>query len=259
MVGASSSTSIALSGGLFPYAFSVSAGALPPGLTLDGANGSISGTPTTAGTFTPTIQVTDAGLNPAASKQFTIVIDPALLITTLVLPGGDAGQQYSQPVAAAGGSSSAPLTFGLTGICSLTSGCSNPPANLQIDPSTGVISTINPPTPEVDTFIVFVDDADGNEATMTYTITFADPVAVATGSLPGAARFSAYCQSLSAGGGTPGYTWSLSAGSLPTGVSLDSYGHLTGTPTVAGTYTFTVAATDIAGQTATHSYTVTIS
>ena len=259
MVGASYSTSIALSGGLFPYAFSVSAGALPPGLTLDGANGSISGTPTTAGTFTPTIQVTDAGLNPAASKQFTIVIDPALLITTLVLPGGDAGQQYSQPVAAAGGSSSAPLTFGLTGICSLTSGCSNPPANLQIDPSTGVISTINPPTPEVDTFIVFVDDADGNEATMTYTITFADPVAVATGSLPGAARFSAYCQSLSAGGGTPGYTWSLSAGSLPTGVSLDSYGHLTGTPTVAGTYTFTVAATDIAGQTATHSYTVTIS
>lgn len=127
------------------------------------------------------------------------------------------------------------------------------------DPATGVISTINSPTPEVDTFIVFVDDADGNEATMTYTITFADPLAVVTGGLPGAARLSAYCQSLSAGGGTPGYAWSLAGGSLPTGVNLDSYGHLTGTPTVAGTFTFTVTATDITGQAMTKSYTVTIS
>ncbi len=259
MVGASYSNSVSLSGGLFPYAFSVSGGVLPPGLTLGAADGSISGTPTAAGTYTPTIQVTDGGVNPAVSKQFTIVIDPTLSITTLLLRGGDAGQPYSQPVAAGGGSSGGTLTFGLTGVCSLTSGCTNPPANLQIDSTTGVISTINLPTPEVDTFVVFVDDADGNEATMEYSIIFADQVAVVTASLPNAAHLSGYCQSLSAGGGTPGYSWALSAGSLPTGVVLDSYGHLTGTPTVAGVYTFTVTATDTTGQTATHSYTVTIS
>jgi large repetitive protein len=67
-----------------------------------------------------------------------------------------------------------------------------------------------------------------------------------------------YCQSLSARGGSPGYAWAVTGGALPTGVALDSYGHLTGTPTVAGTYTFTVTATDTGGQTATRSYTVTI-
>ena len=51
----------------------------------------------------------------------------------------------------------------------------------------------------------------------------------------------------------------LNRGDVPTGLTLDAWGHLTGTPTVAGTYTFTVTATDTVGQTATHSYTIAIS
>ena len=257
MVGGSYSTFINISGGMNPFGYAASG--LPPGLSIDPIRGQISGTPTAAGTYTPTITVMDGGVNPSVSGSFTIVIDPTLSITTATLSGGDSAQPYSQPVAASGGSPKGPLSFGLTGVCTLTSGCANPPANLQIDPATGVLSTINLPTPEVDTFVVFVDDANGNEATMAYTITFADPTAILTTSLPSAARLSAYCQSLSAGGGTPGYTWAVTSGTVPTGLSFDAWGHITGTPTAAGVYIFAVTATDAVGATAIHSYTITIS
>jgi Putative Ig domain/FecR protein len=256
MVGASYADYITVSGGMYPYGFTVSAGTLPPGLALDQNSGQISGTPTTAGTYSATIQVTDGGANPPVSMAFTIVIDPTLSITTTLLPGGSAGQAYSQPVLATGGAPGA-YSFSLAGVCDEFFNCTYA-NNLQIDPITGVISSINTPVTGTETFRVYVKDSDNNQVGTDYSIFFGDPTAIVTTSLPNAGLLSGYCQTLSARGGTPAYTWSLSSGSLPTGVVIDSYGHLTGTPTVAGTYTFTVMATDTNGQTATQSYTVTI-
>ena len=68
------------------------------------------------------------------------------------------------------------------------------------------------------------------------------------GSLPGGVAGGAYSQSLSATGGTPPYAYVLSGGSLPPGVALSGAGLLSGTPTAAGTYRFTVQLTDAAGQ-----------
>lgn len=68
------------------------------------------------------------------------------------------------------------------------------------------------------------------------------------GSLPGGVAGSAYRQSLSATGGTPPYAYLLSGGSLPPGVVLTAAGVLSGTPTAAGTYSFTVQVTDAAAQ-----------
>jgi hypothetical protein len=68
------------------------------------------------------------------------------------------------------------------------------------------------------------------------------------GSLPGGVAGSAYRQSLSATGGTPPYAYLLSGGSLPPGVVLTAAGVLSGTPTAAGTYRFTVQVTDAAAQ-----------
>jgi hypothetical protein len=57
--------SIPTSGGTPPYSWAVTGGALPPGITLNGSTGVISGTPTTAGSYSYTITVTDADSNTA--------------------------------------------------------------------------------------------------------------------------------------------------------------------------------------------------
>lgn len=68
--------SLSASGGVAPYTWTVASGALPGGLTL-GAGGSVAGTPTSAGSFSFTIQVADAG-NSTASIPGTIGVAPAL-------------------------------------------------------------------------------------------------------------------------------------------------------------------------------------
>ena len=66
-----------------------------------------------------------------------------------------------------------------------------------------------------------------------------------------------YSAILSASGGVPGYTWSVS-GSLPPGISLLPNGVLSGTPTVAGTTTIVVRAADTYLSGATRSLTIVV-
>jgi hypothetical protein len=70
----------------------------------------------------------------------------------------------------------------------------------------------------------------------------------------------AYNQTLAAAGGIPGYVWSLNPGSnpLPVGLSLNPSGVISGTPTTAGSTTITVRVTDLAGETATHELSLTV-
>jgi hypothetical protein len=70
-VGASYATSLFADGGVQPYAWSIVAGQLPPGLGL--SRNVISGTPTTRGTFTFTARVTDSG-GQQASREFSITV-----------------------------------------------------------------------------------------------------------------------------------------------------------------------------------------
>ena len=74
---------LSATGGLTPYSWAVTGGTLPPGLTLD-ITGTITGTPTSSGTFTFTIKVTDGEI-PAVSvtKQLTLKIAPPEQTTTL--------------------------------------------------------------------------------------------------------------------------------------------------------------------------------
>jgi hypothetical protein len=55
---------------------------------------------------------------------------------------------------------------------------------------------------------------------------------------------SAYSAKLSATGGNGAYTWSVSSGSLPSGISLSSNGSLSGTPTAAGNSSVTIGVSD---------------
>jgi hypothetical protein len=75
----------------------------------------------------------------------------------------------------------------------------------------------------------------------------------------------AYSYTLGASGGSgAGYTWSITAGGLPSGLSLSTVGSpgsglISGTPTTAGTYPFTVQVRDSAGSTDSAGYSITIS
>ncbi|PSH04763.1 MAG: hypothetical protein CXZ00_05165 [Acidobacteria bacterium] len=82
-----------ITGGTAPYSWSVSSGSLPAGLTLTGATGTISGTPTTSGTSAFTVVATDAALN-SVSAPLSIVINPAeapLQIASLSPSSGSPG------------------------------------------------------------------------------------------------------------------------------------------------------------------------
>ena len=76
-------------------------------------------------------------------------------------------------------------------------------------------------------------------------------VSVTTTTLPGGVTGAAYNQTLAASGGTAPYSWLVTSGNLPTGLTLGAGGVISGIPTTAGTATFTVQATDKGGLTAT--------
>jgi hypothetical protein len=113
-VGTPYSQTLPASNGNPPYSWSVLGGALPPSLSLS-SSGTLSGTPSQAGTFEFTGEVTDTS-GTSASSIFGITIAPqALSITTVSpLPTGIAGSDYpAQVFNAAGGN--APYTFQISG------------------------------------------------------------------------------------------------------------------------------------------------
>ena len=231
------SVTLAASGGVAPYTWSVTSGSLPGGLSLDSSTGLISGTPTASGTYGFTVAVTDSG-NPAATAtaSLSITVAAPLVITTTSLPGATTGAAYEVTLAASGGV--APYTW------SVTSG--SLPGGLSLDSSTGLISG-TPTASGTYGFTVAVTDSGNPAATATasLSITVAAPLVITTTSLPGATTGAAYEVTLAASGGVAPYTWSVTSGSLPGGLSLDSStGLISGTPTASGTYGFTVAVTD---------------
>ena len=75
----------------------------------------------------------------------------------------------------------------------------------------------------------------------------AGPKIITTSLVPGTVAIS-YSQDLAASGGAPPYKWSIVGGALPGGLSVDSSGAaITGTPSVSGTFNFTVRVTDATG------------
>jgi len=127
--GKSYSQTLSATGGKKPYVWSISAGSLPSGLSLDSSTGVISGKPISAGTSTFTVQVKDAN-NATSTKPLSIAIYAPLTISTESLPTGTAGIAYSQTLAARG--SLQPYVWStITGTL---------PAGLSLNSSTGVIS-----------------------------------------------------------------------------------------------------------------------
>jgi hypothetical protein len=248
-IGAPYSQTLAGTGGNSVYTWSVTAGALPGGLSLNASSGVISGTPSAAGSFTFTIQLSDSASTPPVTKQFSITIASGLTITTPpTLPTGTAGTPYAQTLTGAGGTP--PYTWSIT-IGTL-------PAPLTLDSTSGAISGI-PAAAGTSNFTVQVKDSLSVTATKAFTLTIAAGLSITTATpLPSAEIGVAYSQTLAASGGTPPYTWSVIAGGLPAGVTQSASGVITGTPSATGLFTFTAEVTDSNSVTASKALTLTV-
>jgi hypothetical protein len=248
-VGMNYSTTLMASGGSGIYTWAVSVGSLPAGLSLAAATGVISGQPTTVGTSNFTIQVTDTN-SATASKQFSLTINPALAITTTSpLPTGTVGVNYSATLMATGGS----------GIYTWAVSVGSLPAGLSLAAATGVISG-QPTTAGLAIFTIQVTDTNSATASKQFSLTINPGLVITTSSpLPTGTVGVNYSVTLMATGGSGIYTWAVSVGSLPAGLSLAAAtGVISGQPTAAGTSNFTIQVTDTNSATATAPFALTI-
>lgn len=268
---------ISVTGGAPPYTWSAPSGSLPPGLTLDSSTGLLSGTPTKPGNYPIPVTVADSIASTPGhtiTNTFTVAV-AGPTVTTASLPFSEYGRPYNTTLHVVGGV--APVTWSVP--------ANELPPGLSFDTSTGVISgspTINDYDQVAPTFTV--TDADGNTASATLTLTnegspaiydqgfgnLIPPTYKPVTDVPGAADVGVAYQATWVANeytGVPPYAWSISSGSLPPGLNGPncqdpSLGCLNaaaaGTPTQAGTYTFTVEVTDSLGGTSTQADTVTV-
>ena len=241
------------SGGAAPYTFAVTAGALPTGLSL-GSGGALSGTTTAAGTFNFTVTATDVNGQTASNAYTVVVAVPTITLTPATLPGGTAGVAYTQTLTIVGGI--APYTVTQTGAL---------PAGLTFNAATRTFSGTPTQAGTFNISVTATDSTGGTAATVTnnYVLTIATPTLTLTpATVPAGTAGVAYNQTFVASGGIAPYAYTLSAGALPAGMTLTAAGVLSGTPTVAGTFNFSVTATDSTTGTAatvTNAYTLTLS
>ena len=243
-VGMPYAQNLAANGGSGGYIWSITAGSLPGGLNLSGG-GMVSGMPSAAGSFPFTVQVKDSS-GATATKPLSITVNAALSITTASLPTGSVGVAYSQTLTATGG----------TGGYTWTVGPGSLPAGLNL--SGGGMISGTPSAAGSSMFTVQVKDSSGATATKPLSITVNAALSITTASLPAGSVGVAYSQTLAATGGTGGYTWTVTAGSLPAGLNLSGGGMISGTPSAAGSSMFTVQVKDNSGATATKQLSITI-
>jgi hypothetical protein len=126
------------------------------------------------------------------------------------------------------------------------------PAGLALDPITGIISGI-PTTAGTNNFSIQVTDATSSTKIQALSIAVSAQIAISSiATLPTAPLNADYSQTLSATGGRIPYTWSITSGSLPTGLTIaPATGIVSGKVTAPGTYNFVVQVTDADGRTAT--------
>ncbi len=241
-VGAAYSQPIVASGGTVPYSYAVTAGALPAGVTLS-SSGTLSGTPSAGGSFAITVTATDAtpagsGGPYAGSASYTLAVTvPTITLAPTSLPAAASGVAYSQMLVATGGT--APFSYAVT--------AGALPAGLTLS-STGTLAGTPSASGSFALSVTVTDASSGSgpyAGTRSYTLVVTAPaLTLAPATLAAGAVGAAYSQALVASGGTAPYSYAVTAGALPAGVTLSTSGTLSGTPSAGGSFAITVTATD---------------
>jgi hypothetical protein len=216
-------------------------GGTPSGLSGTGTTYTFNVTPSGSGN-TVTVNVAAniaqdaAGNGNIAASQYSLTFQaPTITLSPTSLPAGTQGVAYSQVITASNGTS--PYTYAVT--------AGALPTGLTLA-SNGTLS--GTPTGGTSTFTVTATDASTSPGPYTgsqgYTLTVAAPtIIISPASLPNGTQGIAYSVAFTASGGTSPYTYAITAGALPAGMSL-SGNRISGVPTASGTFTFQLTATD---------------
>jgi hypothetical protein len=228
--GSSYNAQLQQSGAVAPFWWLVS-GSLPAGLSLS-SNGQISGVPAGDGLYTFRVQAEESGLTPGtADLSINIGAGGSIQITTASLVDAEVGVPYQGKVEAVGGVP--PYAFQII---------SGRPEWLLLDSAGNFSGT--PTVQGSHQLTISVFDSNFSDASANLTLNVVEPQALGINAeLPPAVSGREYSERLIVGG-VPPYQTSVSDGTLPPGLELDGAGYLSGSPTMPGSFTFTVNASD---------------
>jgi len=241
-VAAAVSLQLSCSGGAPPLTWSGTG--LPPGLSI-ASSGLVTGTPTTAGSWSVTVKTTD-GFGLTGTAAFTWTVNALPQLATPANQTWVVGSAGTLTPTLTGGTG--PYTWTATGL----------PAGLSIDSASGTVSGTPTSTRSAQPVTVGVTDSYGKASAATFTWAVNPALQVTRpANQSGEVGVSATSVQVSASGGVTPYSWSASG--LPAGLSISSGGQIAGTPTTAATYHPTITVRDGAGGTGSVTITWTVS
>jgi hypothetical protein len=237
---------LTVSGGATPYIYSINSGTLPSGLSFNTGTGAVTGVPIAQSSAANLVFVVqDANgvvANTTSTVSFTVsaAVIPISAIANSTTENLTVGRAMTSlaPLSAGGGTT--PYSYSYTGTL---------PAGLSFSTSTGVVSGTPSATSAATNVVFSVVDAGNVLASTTSTVSFlvspsVSATANATAQNLTTNRAMASFSPLTASGGTLPYTYSITSGALPTGLSFSaSTGVVSGTPTAvfaAANVTFSV-------------------
>ena len=195
-----------------------------------------------------------------ATKSSTPLSAVSLKIATASVPAGTVQTSYTTNLSATGGVP--PYTWSV--------GSGHLPNGLTLNSLTGTIAG-TPVVAGVSSFAISATDSRAASASATFSIVVspkssataaagASPLQITTTALTVGAVQSSYAASVAVTGGVPPYAWSITSGHLPIGLTLSSStGIIAGTPTLAGTYAFTLTVQDSKAAAASTGFSLNIS
>ena len=232
--------------------YALASGSMPDGLTLDAGTGKVSGTPSTSGTYSLQVRVTDAFDGASGTYTQPVSVGASLVATAT---GGTAHSDQTSTFAAGS------TTNASGGVTWAFSTDTSVPSGLTLAPTTGALTATNVAQGTYPVKLV-ATDGYGNATSPQVQVVSIAPMTVTAAAQTVYRKGTNYLAGVMANTPTAtnafgAVTWSFNSGTINGGFTISSEGSITGTPNVAGSNSFTLRATDSIGSSKLATYNIT--